>query len=409
MISWILGRSCSTRRAVSAADVRLRSRRWSAPSTVTMLRVGFTAAVSDQPVGTSPRCQAPHWLTSFTNRGSVRTVLATSCRVTAQAWIRPGSSTGATGPAASSRRRSAGRSAACGSSTTRSAACWVIGCLQRTRYDGQGARLLRRIRPRAGFTRSVGLTRPDDRRDDRSAARDEWSNGVRAVGRSARAAGWPRLRALSGALSGRPDSVLERAILGQLAMSDAAVVEAHLVSTGESIPAEAALRSEANRRTGEQANRRQSRELRDEVSTRLVRCLTTPIDREDLLRVSHAVDGGTHVLHEFVREFDLYGPTSPDRLVPLTQGIVGLVAGLRTAVSGLVNHRRSPAADVAGTHLAAAALERAHQEQMVALVTAPATGESLRMLALLGRLDQVRVQLLLATDALADGAMKRGL
>ncbi|MEY9946672.1 hypothetical protein [Kitasatospora sp. GAS1066B] len=145
------------------------------------------------------------------------------------------------------------------------------------------------------------------------------------------------------------------------------------------------------------------------MSTRLVRCLTTPIDREDLLRVSHAVDGGTHVLHEFVREFDLYGPTSPDRLVPLTQGIVGLVAGLRTAVSGLVNHRRSPAADVAGTHLAAAALERAHQEQMVALVTAPATGESLRMLALLGRLDQVRVQLLLATDALADGAMKRGL
>ena len=203
------------------------------------------------------------------------------------------------------------------------------------------------------------------------------------------------------ALSGRPNEALERLLLGQLQVLEAAATEAHLVCTGESIPAEALERS------GECLAR--AREYTDRLHHQLANCLSTPIDREDLLRISRSLECGSHGLYEFVRETQLYGPASLDRQVTISQGLVSMVDCLRAAVAVMATAGRAPAEEVRRTRLAALALERCYQQQLAALFNQETATESLRALALLSRLDSVRFHLLQAADAVADGAMKRGL
>ena len=129
----IRSRIRSTRRGVSACATRVRIRRWSAPSTVSMERPGLASPISGQSGAISPRCQAPHTLMSLTRRGSVSRARASAWWVTAQTGTPPGSSTAASGPAARSASLSPSRSVTKGSRAMRVSSVPVVmrGCLQR--------------------------------------------------------------------------------------------------------------------------------------------------------------------------------------------------------------------------------------------------------------------------------------
>ncbi|MFJ4191886.1 hypothetical protein [Kitasatospora sp. NPDC089509] len=209
------------------------------------------------------------------------------------------------------------------------------------------------------------------------------------------------MRALSAVLAGRPDPALAEALTGLLESLRRAATEVLLVSTGESIPAEATARSKLNREAG--------RARAAQVHQRVSRCLVTPVDREDLLRVSRAVVGGIHALHEFIRETEMYRPQSPDRLVPLAQGIVRAVDRLCRTIADVMAGEPMATDRLLDCQLAIVTLDREHRQQMAALFQDRTTTESLKLFALLGRLDLVRERLLQACDSLADGVVKRGL
>jgi hypothetical protein len=173
------------------------------------------------------------------------------------------------------------------------------------------------------------------------------------------------------------------------------------VTTGESIAADALERSEENL----------ARSCRDhdEVRARLACCVITPVDREDLLRVSRSLDRSTRALHEFIRETELFQPHSLERLVPLSGQVDQLVGHLCRMTKQLAGGSRASAEHVLRVQECALAAERAYQQQMAGLLAVEAGNESLKSIALLGRLDSVRCCLLDAYGALADGAMKRGL
>lgn len=148
-------------------------------------------------------------------------------------------------------------------------------------------------------------------------------------------------------------------------------------------------------------------EARGQLVSVLAHALVTPIDREDLFRVSRSIDDVLDNLRDFVREMDLLD--APDELfAPVIDEVIDALGELREAVDRLV----TDPADVQERALAAKKacnrIRRVYQEQMANLLRGEVTASMLRRRELLRRLDVVGLRLGEAVDALTDGAMKRG-
>ncbi len=135
--------------------------------------------------------------------------------------------------------------------------------------------------------------------------------------------------------------------------------------------------------------------------------LTTPIDHEDLFRLSRSIDDVLDNVRDFTHETQLYEPAD----VRVFDGILDALArgtdGLRQAVARLV---QSPQAvlDASWAPKHGATLVRTQYEQAMAeLLHRPLTLDTLRVRELLRRLDIAGLRLSEAADTLADGALKR--
>lgn len=135
--------------------------------------------------------------------------------------------------------------------------------------------------------------------------------------------------------------------------------------------------------------------------------LATPIDAEDLFRLSRSIDDVLDNLRDFVREVDLYHPASLELESPLARALAVGADRLHQTVDQLGNPRDGTRRTTLATRKAAGRARRLYQQQLATLFDQPVDRETLKHRELLRRLDVVGLRLGEAADALADGLLKR--
>ncbi|NUT34601.1 MAG: DUF47 family protein [Hamadaea sp.] len=198
-------------------------------------------------------------------------------------------------------------------------------------------------------------------------------------------------------LSGRGDGLLARLIADQIATAADGTRLAAALARGE-ITAAAARQTVAGiEHTGD--------EDRARLVDRLRRSVTSPVDREDLFRLSRSVDDVLDAVRDFIREADLFGLAALPACPPVLDALARGLAGLAEAVL------RLPRDPVGAAELALRAkkqgLRTEYQHALSRLLDQPLTSDVLKATLLLHRLDTAGIHLAAAADALADGVMKR--
>jgi uncharacterized protein len=201
-------------------------------------------------------------------------------------------------------------------------------------------------------------------------------------------------------LTGASDREVVECLRLQLTVArEAAVVAARLVR-GELATDDARNAAARIEQTGDEA--------RDEVFGMLSRLLTTPMDREDLYRLSRSLENATDNLRDFVREADLLEVGDDDLLRPVVDAVAGALERLvwpLDTISEDVAHAGQRALDA---HREINEVRRTYQRSLAELYEGELTMTTLKRRDLLRRLDIVGLQLAEAVGAISDGAMKRG-
>lgn len=146
---------------------------------------------------------------------------------------------------------------------------------------------------------------------------------------------------------------------------------------------------------------------RAELVEQLAVALTTPIDREDLFRLSRSIDDVLDTLRDFTRELDLFQPVDGRGFGPLLEALQAGIDALGVAVSYLVDRPAdvSEACKAARRH--GNTLRRQYQHALAELYREELRIETLKRRDLLRRLDVGGLRLDEAADALADAVLKR--
>jgi len=210
-----------------------------------------------------------------------------------------------------------------------------------------------------------------------------------------------RLRHLARDLTGRSEGVLIDHLLAQAAAARTAA-ELCRDAVGQGGDAGHARREVAR-------VEHEGDEHRRHLIAELSRSLVTPIDREDLFRLSRSIDDVLDNLRDFAREWDLYGVGGAEPLHALLAAMVEVVAHLEHAIDGI---RRRPSAikiDVLAAKKAGNLIRYLYQDALAELFAGDLDMDVLRQRELLRRLDVVGLRLGEAADALADAAVKRTL
>ena len=164
-------------------------------------------------------------------------------------------------------------------------------------------------------------------------------------------------------------------------------------------------------RTKEEVQRleEQGDEHRRSLLAELARALTTPIDREDLFRLSQAVDNVIDNLRDFTVEMERYGAKPQERFAGPLEALAKGLDELRQAIGEL----RDGVDVVAGAARAGQYANKARDafhDAMSELLSEDdeVTMQTLRDRELLRRLDVTGLRLSTAAEALSSGALKRG-
>jgi uncharacterized protein len=148
---------------------------------------------------------------------------------------------------------------------------------------------------------------------------------------------------------------------------------------------------------------------RAELVLALSQTLVTPIDREDLFRLSRSIDDILDDLRDFARELDLFHDEArSELLLPPLDAIHEALGELESAVRQLA---KEPAAAMAGSLRAkkrSNEIRARYQVALSELYQQPMTQLTLMRRDLLRRLDLVGLRIGEAANALADGGLKRG-
>jgi uncharacterized protein Yka (UPF0111/DUF47 family) len=149
----------------------------------------------------------------------------------------------------------------------------------------------------------------------------------------------------------------------------------------------------------------------DEERGRLVealsRVLTTPVDREDLFRISRSIDDVLDHIRDFTRELDLYEVSARRTFLPLVDAIAAGLEALEVAVASVMDDPARTTLLCLAAKKSANQVRRMYQDEVAAVFAGPFEMEALKQKELLRRLDVAGLGLGEASDALADGAMKR--
>nr|WP_277350324.1 DUF47 family protein [Nonomuraea sp. FMUSA5-5] len=146
---------------------------------------------------------------------------------------------------------------------------------------------------------------------------------------------------------------------------------------------------------------------RAELVTLLRRVLVTPIDREDLFRLSRSIDDVLDQLRDYVREADLFGPRDLGFATELLQALTKGLDELERAVQHMIDEPGSVTEAVLATRKARTRMRQLRQSRLGELFTGTLNMDTLRRRELLSRLDAVGQRLGEAADALADAMLKR--
>lgn len=146
---------------------------------------------------------------------------------------------------------------------------------------------------------------------------------------------------------------------------------------------------------------------RAELIRDLGAALVTPIDREDLFRLSRSLDDVLDVLRDFIRQWDLFAMETSPLIEPVVDATCDALVDLRQAVATVASEpgmitTRALAAKKSGN-----AIRRTHDVQLATLYRQPLTMETLKIRDLLRRLDVVGIRFATASDTLSDAAIKR--
>lgn len=138
--------------------------------------------------------------------------------------------------------------------------------------------------------------------------------------------------------------------------------------------------------------------------------ITTPIDREDLYRLSRSVDDVLDNLRDFVREADLY---APDSLAPMAEMLEAMTEGLthlERAVGAVGDAPAQVSAHTIAARKSGNHVRALYQMRLKDLFDqGVVTMDVFKMRELLRRLDVVALRLSEATDSLNDAMLKRSL
>lgn len=208
-----------------------------------------------------------------------------------------------------------------------------------------------------------------------------------------------RIRRTIQDLTGRSDRRLVACLLGQIAQAtEGAQLTSQILANeiepldGRRLMSEIEHRGDAHRAA-----------LVEELSV----TLATPVDREDLFRLSRSVDDVLDNLRDFVREHQLYQAPSHSCLTEAVSAVLYGLGKLHQAVQHLGGDSESMRRDAIDARKAVNGVRRAYQLGMAELFTLDLSVELLKRRELLRRLDIVGLRLGEAVDALADGSMKR--
>ncbi len=202
-------------------------------------------------------------------------------------------------------------------------------------------------------------------------------------------------RALSGRANGRFVSLL-------VAQLDAAIEGARLVRRG--------IAGELGRADAVEAMREiehRGDDARATLVQELRRALVTPIDREDLFRLSGSVDDLLDNLRDFLRAWSLFEMERGAILDPVIDAICDAFADLRVAFVALNGHPSEVMLRALGAKKSGNAIRRAYDVQLAALLQGEVTAEMLQTRELLRRLDVVGLRFSTAADVLSDALVKR--
>ncbi|TMR22828.1 DUF47 family protein [Nonomuraea turkmeniaca] len=208
-----------------------------------------------------------------------------------------------------------------------------------------------------------------------------------------------RLQRIRDLMAGRMDRVVTEALLGQLQATKEGAWLAMAMIGGEV------------GRTGAHEQMRSIEHLGDEERARLIEelktALVTPIDPEDLFRLSRSIDDVLDSLRDFVRESHLYRVPDQIRFTPLLDQVIVGIDALENAVRDLASRPSGVTADALEAKKAGGAIRRMYQYEISRIFSGELTADAMKERELVRRLEIVGVAIGEAADAIADGAMKR--
>lgn len=167
-----------------------------------------------------------------------------------------------------------------------------------------------------------------------------------------------------------------------------------------------------SREANAQASRKTMRSIEHEgddarvdLARRVNDALSVPLEREDLIRASRALDDVTDNLRDMVREVAKWevatGLWSRDALAPGEKAL----EALREAIHVTGEERSRSACLTARFH--AGQLRRKYQNGMTRVLADELSMETIKRVEILKRIDECGVILIAAADALLDGIVKR--
>lgn len=210
-----------------------------------------------------------------------------------------------------------------------------------------------------------------------------------------------RLRRLFDDLAGRSHRRVVGMLLEQVDVARDGVTVAIEVTTGVTDPASGRARISDLEHLGDAHRGR----LVPELSA----ALTTPIDREDLFRLSRSVDDVLDHLRDYIRETDLYGVRLERSAVALLEQVDAGLRDLRRAVEWLLSRPEQVSEAALAAHKHAGQVRHLYGLSMADLLDGEIDATVLKRRELLRRLDVLGLRLADCADALADAMLKRTL
>ncbi|MDI1462795.1 DUF47 family protein [Catellatospora sp. KI3] len=210
-----------------------------------------------------------------------------------------------------------------------------------------------------------------------------------------------RLRRVLDDLAGRAPRRVLSIVVAQIDAALEGVALAVAVTIGELEPPLARLRIAEIEHVGDAH--------RGRLVAELGAALTTPIDREDLFRLSRSVDDVLDHLRDYVRETDLYGVRLDAGAVAMLEQVAIGLRELRRALDRLIERPAEAAEAALAAHKRSGRVRHLYAQALADLLSGDITAPVLKQRELLRRLDVVGLRLAECADALADAMLKRSL